>query len=153
MRPDQIDRFYAEYRGLGRLIGVRDHDLPPTWSGFRDYFDRMVDHELVHTAAVDRVMGALGQAPPPPIFMPGLFWSLLRLPAAQVLRVGGVGLMTPDLRARLGIGWSRADEAEFRVLGTISRRLTPLMPTRLRITGPAQLQWRREAIARGPLGA
>jgi uncharacterized protein (DUF2236 family) len=153
MRPDQLDRFYAEYRGLGRLIGVRDGDLPPTWPGFRGYFDRMVGHELVHTAAVDRVLTTLHRAPPPPMRIPGPVWSALRLPAAQVMRLGGVGLMAPHLRARLGIDWSKADEAQFRALGTLSRSLTPVMPTRLRITGPAQLRSRREAIAQGPLGA
>jgi uncharacterized protein (DUF2236 family) len=152
MRPDQIERFYREYRGLGRLIGVRDRDLPADWSGFRRYFDEMVGQELSHTAAVDRVMSALHRSPPPPIRIPNPVWSALRLPAAQVLRLGGVGLMAPELRSRLGIGWSRADEMQFRSLGALSRSLTPVMPTRLRITGPAQLRWRREAIAQGPLG-
>ena len=153
MRSDQIERFYAEYRGLGRLIGVRDGDLPPMWSGFRAYFDDMVSGELVHTAAVDRVLGTLHRSPPPPIRIPHPVWNALRLPASQALRLGGCGLMTPDLRSRLGIAWSWTDEVQFRAMGALSRSLTPVMPTRLRITGPAQLRWRREAIAQGPLGA
>jgi uncharacterized protein (DUF2236 family) len=153
MRPDQIERFYAEYRGLGRLIGVREGDLPRSWEDFRAYFREMAQNELVHTAAVDRVMGALNNSPPPPIRVPGPVWNALRLPAGQVLRLGGVGLMTPELRSRLGLGWTRTDEVQFRALGALSRSLTPVMPTSLRITGPAQLRWRREAIAQGPLGA
>jgi uncharacterized protein (DUF2236 family) len=152
MRPDEIERFYAEYRGLGRLIGVRDGDLPADWSGFRSYFDGMVGHGLAHTAAVDRVMGALHRSPPPPIKIPSPLWSVLRLPAAQVLRLGGIGLMPAELRTRLEIDWSGADALQFQALGALSRSLTPVMPTRLRITGPAQLRWRREAIADGPLG-
>jgi uncharacterized protein (DUF2236 family) len=153
LRPPEVERFYAEYRGLGRLIGVRERDLPPTWSGFRAYFEGMVSHELVRTTAVDRVLASIRGAPPPPLPIPGALWSAVRLPAARVVRLGGVGLMSGDLREGLGIGWSRADEAQFRILGALSRSLTPVLPTSLRVTGPAELRWRRGDIARGPLGA
>lgn len=152
MGRDEIERFYGEYRGLGRLIGVRERDLPDTWDGFRRYFDRMAAEELVRTAAVDRVLKSIHQAPPPPVPVPDLLWRALRLPAAQTLRLGGIGLMGPRLRRRLGIEWSGADEAQFRALAAVSRGLSPVLPTSLRITGPAQLRWRRQAIAEGPLG-
>jgi uncharacterized protein (DUF2236 family) len=153
MTPGEIERFYVEYRGLGRLIGVRERDLPDTWSEFETYFERMVAEELVHTVSVDSVMGAIRHAPPPPVPMPDALWRALRIPAARVLRLGGAGLMTPALRARLRIRWSQADETQFRVLGGISRSLTPVLPERLKVMGPAQLRWRRAEIARGPLGA
>src|SRR5947209_162377 len=38
MSDSQREGFYKEYRGLGRLIGVRERDLPPDWAGFRRYF-------------------------------------------------------------------------------------------------------------------
>jgi uncharacterized protein (DUF2236 family) len=157
MRPEEIERFYSEYRGLGRLIGVQNRDLPATWAGFRAYFEDMVSHHLVRTPACDRVLNALHEAPPPPIPgpipLPGPVWTVLRIPAGQALWLGGVGLMAPGLRTRLGIRWRRTDEARFRALGAVSRSLTPVLPRSLRITGPAQLRGRREAIARGPLGA
>ena len=153
MARAEIELFYAEYRGLGRLIGVRERDLPTTWEGFSEYFDQMVSEELVRTASVDRVLSAIRHSPAPPLPIPGFVWGALRLPAAQVLRLGGVGLMTPELRTRLGIPWSRADERQLRALGAMSRSLSAVLPKRLKVTGPAQLRWRRAAIARGPLGA
>ncbi len=153
LKRAEIERFYIEYRGLGRLIGVRERDLPPTWRGFRSYFERMVSEELVATSAVGRVLAAIDHAPPPPLPIPGSIWNVLRLPAARVLRLGGAGLMTPSLRSRLGISWTRSDEAQFRVMGAVSRGLTPVLPAGLKVTGPAQLRWRRAEIARGPLGA
>ncbi len=153
LSPRELERFYAEYRGLGRLIGVRERDLPPTWAGFRRYFERMTREELTRTVSVDRVLGAIRNAPPPPVPVPELVWRALRLPASRVLWLGGIGLMERELRQRLGIDWGRADEAQFRALATVSRGLTPVMPHSLRIMGPAQLRWRREAIAEGPLGA
>lgn len=153
MRPDQAERFYAEYRGLGRLIGVRERDLPGSWDAFQDYFGEMTATALTRTEAVDRVLGTVRTAPAPPLPVPDVVWRALRLPAGQVLWLGGVGLLSPQVRARLAVGWTRSDEARFRALGAVSRSLTPLMPERLRVTGPSQLRWRRRAIAHGPLGA
>jgi uncharacterized protein (DUF2236 family) len=151
--PREVEQFYDEYRGLGRLIGVRERDLPDRWGDFREYFDRMVADELEHTRAVDSVLGAIRHAPAPPLPIPEIFWRALRLPAGQVLWLGGVGLLAPALRTHLKIRWTALDEAQFRALGRVSRGLTPILPRRLQITGPAQLRWRREAIAQGPLGS
>jgi uncharacterized protein (DUF2236 family) len=43
--------------------------------------------------------------------------------------------MTPRLRERLGISWSSLDEVRFRALGVACRSLTPILPTRLKVTG------------------
>lgn len=149
----EIERFYSEYRGLGRLIGVRERDLPPTWNGFRAYFDATQDDVLTRTVAVERVLRTIRHAPAPPVQVPDMLWRAARLPAGQLLWLGGIGLVEPRLRTRLGISWSLADEAQFRLVGALSRSLTPVMPERLRVMGPAQLRWRRDAIADGPLGA
>jgi uncharacterized protein (DUF2236 family) len=152
MTNAETERFYREYRGLGRLIGVRERDLPPTWGAFREYFRQMTTELLVHTDSVDRVLRAIRRVPPPPVQVPQLLWSAVRIPAADALRLGGVGPMGPELRERLNIPWSSRDELRYRALGVASRSLTPVLPDRLKITGPAQLEWRREAIAHGPLG-
>ena len=61
-------------------------------------------------------------------------------------------MLTPTLRERFGLTWSRSDELAFRAVGQASRAATPIMPKPLRIAGPGQLRLRRRAIARGPLG-
>jgi uncharacterized protein (DUF2236 family) len=152
MRADQIERFYREYRGLGRLIGVRDGDLPESWSGFRRYFDHMVSSELERTESVDRVLRTVRYAATPPLPVPDLVWRAIRLPASRALWLGAIGLMPRTLRDRFGIGWSVADETAFRALGRISRGLEPVLPEGLKVMGPAHLRWRHEEIARGPLG-
>jgi len=152
MRGDELERFYEEYRRLGRLIGVRERDLPASWTGFCEYFERTAEEELIRTQSVDTVLAAIRRAPPPPVPVPDLVWRAIRLTASDALWLGGVGLLAPALRERLGVRWSRADEARFRALGAVSRSLTPVMPQRLKVTGPAQLRWRQAAIARGPLG-
>lgn len=152
LSPGETTRFYDEYRRLGRLIGVRERDLPETWSGFREYFERMTTEALVPNQSVDRVLRAIRRVPPPPAGIPELLWRVIRIPAADALRLGGVGPMTPQLRSRLEIPWSRRDEARFRALAAASRSLGPALPASLKVTGPAQLEYRRAAIAHGPLG-
>jgi uncharacterized protein (DUF2236 family) len=152
MTPSQLDRFYSEYRGLGRLLGVRERDLPDNWRDFRTYFDQTIETELKRTASVDRVIRSVKTAanPLPPV--PDPLWRVMRLPASKALWIGGIGLMAPALRDRLGIGWSRSEERAYNAVGTASRSLTPVLPKRLKTVGPAQLRTRRRAIAEGPLG-
>jgi len=153
LTPEETERFYGEYRRLGRLIGVREGDLPPTWEEFRQYFRRMLHEELVATESVGQVVRMIRDVPAPPVPVPKSVWRALRVPASRALWLGGIGLLSPAVRRRLGLNWSRLDEAQFRALGRASRALTAVMPERLQVTGPAQLRWRRKEIANGPLGA
>ncbi len=153
MRPEVRERFYQEYRGLGRLIGVRPRDLPGSWDGFREYFDHVCTTELACNDSVRRVLGAVTMSGPPLVPMPGLAWSVARIPLRRAIWLGGVGLLTPELRRRLEIRWSWRDELAFRGLGQATRAMTAVLPHGYQVAGPAQLAVRREAIARGPLGA
>jgi uncharacterized protein (DUF2236 family) len=152
LRDGEVQRFYREYLALGRLIGVRERDLPATWAEFRTYFADTVEHELMHTPAVDQVVRTVRNLGPPPVDFPPVLWRAVRLPAQRALWLGGVGLIEPRLRRRLALRWGPVEDTQLRALGVVSRSLTPVMPASLRVTGPAQLRWRREAIARGPLG-
>jgi len=153
MSRSEVDAFYGEYRGLGRLIGVRENDLPQTWDGFREYFTAMCRDNLERTDSVDRVLRSVSKAARPPLPIPSAIWRAARVPAGKALWLGGIGMMEADLRERLGISWRRRDETAFRSMGRISRGLEPLLPQALKVTGPAQLRWREREIARGPLGA
>jgi uncharacterized protein (DUF2236 family) len=154
MTRAQVEQFYREYRGLGRLVGVRESDLPSDWNGFRAYFDSVVENELEHTESVDRVIRSLKMVTYPDVpLVPEFVWRALRVPASRALYVCGAGLLPPLLRDRLALGWGAREKAEFRAIGTATRMLTPLMPPQLRVSGPTQLRWRQKAIARGPLGA
>jgi uncharacterized protein (DUF2236 family) len=153
MTRAETERFYAEYRGLGRLAGVRVDDLPDDWTGFRAYFETMVAERLDRNEAVDRVLrSAASPAPHPPFPIADLAWRAISPPAQRALWIGGIGLTPPVLRKRLGVRWRQRDERTFQALGAFSRRLTPVMPKQLRVMGPAQLRMRRRAIEHGPLG-
>ncbi len=153
MTEPQLERFYAEYRALGRLVGVRDRDLPADWLGYREYFRETCEQQLVRTASVDRVIRSVRSPAAPPVPMPSWAWRTASIPPQRALWLGGIGLMPGDLRERLGIAWSERDERAFQRLGRISRGLTPVLPRGLKVMGPMSLRMRRKAIAHGPLGA
>jgi uncharacterized protein (DUF2236 family) len=152
-RPSDAERdvFYAEWRGLGRLVGVRDRDLPEDFDGFSAYVEEMMRSTLEDTTAVRTVLDTLSRPAAPPIpLLTDPAWRVLRLPAARAMRLATVGLLPDFLRRRLGVSWSRADEAQLVALSAASRATTPLLAVSapLRAFGPSYLRWRRPEIAR-----
>jgi uncharacterized protein (DUF2236 family) len=146
----QCEQFWSEWRPLGRLLGIRERDLPPTWPMFRDYVEEMVQARLAHTAAVDEVLDALARPAPPPLApLRGAGWAALRMPLGHALQIATVGLLPRALRRRFGVRWTRSNDLELAAVGSALRAMTPLMPSWLRNTGPGYMRWREEAIARG----
>ena len=153
--PDrELEMFWAEWKRLGRFLGVRDRDLPDRWVDFGDYFDWMVRERLERTDSVDDVLDALAKPPPPGVNgMSDALWRLIRGPAARGGRLGTVGLMPSELRRKLGLPWSRSRQLELRAVAAASRRAGPLLPGSVKTFGPSYLRWRREAIARGEVAS
>jgi uncharacterized protein (DUF2236 family) len=151
LRRDEVERFYAEWRAVGRLLGVRDRDLPEDWAGFRAYVDDMVDQRLEDNDVVQTVIRTLRAPAPPPYVesLPPLVWRLLRAPAARTTELATAALLPPRLRERVGLRISARDARELRLLAALSRRATPLMPKSMRRVGPGYLRVRRKAIERG----
>ncbi len=147
--PAEIDRFWFEWRRLGRLVGVGDGDLPGTWPELLRYFDAMVNRELEDTEAAQDVIGALRDpaAPPLPWMRDGV-WRLLRWPYTRAGALATLGMLPPVLRGRLGVRWSATKELRFQALARISRASGPLMPPQARSFGPNYLRWRGPAVAR-----
>jgi uncharacterized protein (DUF2236 family) len=153
LRPDQLERFWEEWRRLGRIAGVRERDLPATWAGYEEYFDAMVRERLERTTAVEEVLEALTGPVPPPPYVGARTWRAARPFVLHEVRAPSIWMMPPVLRERLGLKWTRAQELEMRALARASRAATPAVPARLRLFGPTYLNMRRKAIARGDVGS
>ena len=106
MSEAQAEAFYADWMPLGRLLGVRERDLPETWAEFGDYFRTMSDERLERNETVDAVIRTLAARKPPPIPVIRGMWPLLRLAPARAMRLSTVG---PAQRAAAGELWSRMD--------------------------------------------
>lgn len=144
LEGDELACYYTEMREVGRLLGLRDRDLPPDWSGFLDWYDHLMNTRLEGSDVVDDVLRSIVRpARPPAIHVPGGVWSLATRPVGHVLRLGTVGVLPPAVRTRLGLAWSRTDELEMRGLGAALRTADPLVPARLRVLGPTYLRVQR----------
>jgi uncharacterized protein (DUF2236 family) len=149
----QVDRLYREWLAVGRLIGVQEGDLPGDWTGFRAYYELIVDERLEDSDVVRGVLSVLSRPAAPPIpFLSDAAWRVVRLPLGRVLSLATVGMLPARLRERLDLRWSWTQELELRALGAVARSATPMMPEWLRNVGPGYLRSRKQEIERGELG-
>jgi uncharacterized protein (DUF2236 family) len=138
----ELERFWADWLKLGRLIGVRPGDLPGDWGAFGAYFDETVETALVDNASVHAVLETLRHPARPFAALPDVLWRLLRVPAAAELHLLTVGMLPPRLRARLHLRWATTDECAFRALAAASRAGSPLVVGPLRELGPGYVRMR-----------
>ncbi|MPY99164.1 MAG: DUF2236 domain-containing protein [Actinophytocola sp.] len=145
-----IEASYREWLGLGRLLGIREGDLPPDWASFQSYCDTMMREELVDNEAVQLVLATIRRPGAPPGWPSwlGWLWRLVRVPAGYVLTLTGASALAPELRKRFGVRWSRNKQRQADVLAALSRTITPILPRHARVSGPTYLRLPRKAIAR-----
>lgn len=74
-------------------------------------------------------------------------------PLAAQFRIITTGLFPADLRARIDMPYSRADEITFRAVTAGSRAMSPLIRGPLREFGPAYVKARRAALERGDVAS
>ncbi len=154
VKHSELETFWAEWKRIGRFLGVRDRDLPQRWDDFPAYFDQMIDERLEPTDSVTDVLESLEKPPPPAVRgMSDGLWQALRVPAARNAKLGTVGLMPATLRSKLGLEWSDAQQLELRAVAAASRASGPVLPASLRNFGPSYLRWRADAIARGEVAS
>jgi uncharacterized protein (DUF2236 family) len=146
--PDELEELWGEWRGLGRLLGIRDRDLPTTWADAEELRDSTVRDRLVRTEAVGQVLSLVDGPAAPAAWIPAGLWSLAVRPAAWGVAVATGGLLGPELRDRLGVAWDPRRERAFRVLGRASRASGAVLPPPLRVTGPGYLRLRRRVTRR-----
>ena len=141
--PQERERYWADWRAAGRLLGVRARDLPADWAGLEAYVDDMVDHRLQRTAAVDDVLATLRDPGPPPVPLPlRVGWPLAGIPLAHALDLVTTGLLAPVLRERFGLGWSPVQRTELQLLAGGLRATAAVTPGAARILGPVYLRLR-----------
>ncbi|WP_158634330.1 oxygenase MpaB family protein [Amycolatopsis sp. WAC 04197] len=127
LTDDEQERFYAEWRALGGLLGLRKRDLPETVAGFRKYFQETVETRLEVNDVVRDLLDPEAIHPLPPPHVPQVVWDL----AWPRFRRFAVRLTLPTLPEAyvrvLGVEVSEADRRRMRrfyaVLGAVARSL------------------------------
>src|SRR5215210_3211946 len=131
MSRDERDAYWQDYKLVGTLFGLAEHEMPATIEDFENYMQGMLESGELHITpqarelAIDIVM-----RPPVPLTVR----PLLEL-ANQIT----VGLLPADIRRGYGLSWDPARSvalhggAEY-----LKRVVVPLLPERLRVTPRAR---------------
>ncbi len=126
-RLREADRraYWADYRQVGRLFGLRPSQMPDV---LEDYIEDMLRGPDLHVTAAARELAVkIVLHPPVP---------LLARPLLEVANVATVGLLPGRLRAEYGLRWDPVRSLAVRAGAEYSRRLVvPLLPGRLRFGG------------------
>jgi uncharacterized protein (DUF2236 family) len=128
------ERFWADYRVVGRLFGLRERDMPKTLAGFRDYGREMLEGgTLVVTPWARTRAREIVLDPPVPLYLRPVvetvnFVTAALLPAQIRAQYGFLPLPPALLRRALVAGG-----AEY-----VKRAIVPLVPDRLRLVPAAR---------------
>ncbi|MCW2856273.1 MAG: hypothetical protein JWR52_1888 [Marmoricola sp.] len=129
-----VDVMYEEMKQLMRGFKVAEKEIPPTYAEFVTFFDAKIAEQLdTNNVAQDFLVGV--RHPGPPLGTPRWLrplWNALINPIGYVQYLSVVGTLPEVARTKLGVGWSRRQEAQLRIFGWIVARTVPLLPERLR---------------------
>ncbi len=151
--PEQTERFWREWRGLGRLLGIRERDLPEGWGAFEAYVAETIDAHLEPNDVVDLVRATLRSPARPPLPRIGpRTWKAAVFPVARAMELATTDLLPHAAKVRLDLHLSARERREIAALGALARATTPVLPDAMRTMGPAYLRWREREIAAGRFG-
>lgn len=140
---EEKQQYWTEWLDIGRLLGVRDGDLPATWSEFQAAVADAARSELGDNVSVRDVVAAISEVPPPRWLRPiGPVWKVALKPAGRVARLVTIGALPPELAVALELRLTDAEARSLRRFTRLVALLRRLVPPPLR-PGPAALliQW------------
>jgi uncharacterized protein (DUF2236 family) len=125
------DRYWQDYRLIGRLFGLRNRDMPATVADFDRYMEGMLSSgDLLVSEQSRELAKRIVLRPPVP---------LGARPLLELANFVTVGLLPADLRRQYRLGWDPARELALRGGAQYTRRvLVPLLPERLRLVSSAR---------------
>ncbi|GGQ19167.1 oxygenase MpaB family protein [Streptomyces roseolilacinus] len=154
MTEEQERRFYAEWLQVGRILGIRDRDMPQTVEEFWPYYRKVLADEVEATAVVRELLATDVPLPPPdrgPLPLRLLLrplWPLLWPRFARFRAFVAVGFLPPEAREAIGLEWSDAQERRLRLLARVVRAVVPALPERLRYLPRAREARRAHRLSR-----
>ncbi|MFD8498959.1 oxygenase MpaB family protein [Amycolatopsis sp. NPDC059657] len=107
----ELDEYYAQMCDVGRMLGVRERDLPPDWAAFERYYDSMVA-DFGMNATIETLLETI-RTVKKPRRIPGFAWKYLQRwqHTAQMFVIRGA--LPGEFRERLGLQWTARDAARF----------------------------------------
>jgi uncharacterized protein (DUF2236 family) len=121
LTPAEREAYWADYRVVGRLFGLADADMPPTYGDFKTYMnDRLRSGDLVVTPTAREVGIEVVLRPPVPLKV---------RPLVELANFITVGLLPGKIRRGYGFSWDPARALALRGGAEYAKRvLVPLLP-------------------------
>lgn len=131
LTPSELDALWADYRVVGRLFGLADHEMPADHAAFRDYMREMLLSGDLHVTAEARELATriVFRPPVPPA----------AIPLRELVNQATIGWLPPTLRRQYRFFWDPLRAAALRGGAESMKRLVvPLAPERLRLIPQAR---------------
>ena len=133
-------QLYEEWLQQGRVLGIRDADMPADASAFWEYFDNMVRNRLEDTTTARYLLDvSLSRVKKPPQLklLPTALWDAVYGGLGSWAKLASYGTMPEALREKYGIRWDEKQEKRFRRLQRVVKAGLPLLPAKVRYLPPA----------------
>lgn len=132
LTPDEKERMWAEFRAVGRALGISARHMPADWAAAQAWFDDVVQNRLEANESAYDVLDAVSDPAKPVALLPTPLWNLVAGPAGKLLRLTTVGSIPAALRERLGLCWTETDERRLRRFARLVRGAMRVLPEPLR---------------------
>jgi uncharacterized protein (DUF2236 family) len=132
LSPAARAQLYAESRRSGRMLGLRDRDMPRDLDALAAFNRRIVVERLEQTPysrdLVRFVRGGRTMPPPPGWFLPEITWGAGRRAIGRLLSTITLGSLPPEAREILGVRWTRRDERRLDRIARVVRAFVSRLP-------------------------
>ncbi|MDQ8036700.1 MAG: oxygenase MpaB family protein [Pedobacter sp.] len=133
-------QLYEEWLQQGRVLGIRDADMPADVSAFWDYFDNMVRNRLEDTDTARYLLDvSLTKVKKPPQLklLPTSIWDAAYAAGGSFAKLACYATMPDALRAKYGVVWDEKAQKRFRRMQRVVKAGLPLLPDKIRYMLPA----------------
>jgi uncharacterized protein (DUF2236 family) len=122
---DERERYWADYRVMGALFGLRDDELPQSFGELREYMRAMLEGDELHVTPAAREL-AIEIVLRPPV-------PLAARPLLELANTITVGMLPHRLRRQYGLRWDPLRGLAVLAGAQYARRLLlPVLPRRVR---------------------
>ncbi|MGW4061609.1 oxygenase MpaB family protein [Amycolatopsis sp. NPDC004747] len=133
MSKSELAEYYAQMCDIGRVLGVRERDLPRDWAEFERYYDAMVAG-FGTNPTMETLLETIRTVPKPVRWLPDSWWRWFREGQLFLVRA----TLPPSLREALGLQWTDSDERRFARFAAWVRVVGRPIPAGLRT---APMRW------------
>lgn len=133
MSDAELGEYYAQMCDVGRMLGVRDKDLPPDWPSFERYYTDMVAGFGVNETIVG-LLETIRTVKNPSRLLPDRAWIPLQRwqHTAQLFVMRAT--LPPEFRTRVGLQWTDRQQRRFDRFRAVVRLVGAVTPLWARST-------------------